>query len=49
MSLELWEKNGWLQKHRTSKQEIQGILSLVERDIADASREDLSYDWQFNI
>ena len=49
MSLELWEKNGWLQKHQTSVQEIKSILSLVERDIEDASREVISIDWQFNI
>jgi len=49
MSLELWEKNGWLRKHQTSVQEIKSILSLVERDIEDASREVISIDWQFNI
>lgn len=49
MSLELWEKNGWLREHKTSPQEINGILSLVERDIEDASREVISIDWQFNI
>lgn len=49
MSLELWEKNGWLRKHQTSLQEIKGLLSLVERDIEDASREVISNDWQFNI
>ena len=49
MSLELWERNGWLRKHQTSLQEIKGILSLVERDIEDASREVISIDWQFNI
>jgi len=49
MSLELWEKNGWLRKHQTSVQEIKGILSLVERDIEEASREVISIDWKFNI
>jgi len=49
MSLELWEKNGWLRKHQVNSQEIKGILSLVERDIEDASREVISIDWQFNI
>lgn len=42
-------KNGWLRKHQTSVQEIKSILSLVERDIEDASREVISIDWQFNI
>lgn len=49
MSLELWEKNEWLRKHQTSMQEIKGILSLVERDIEEASREVISIDWKFNI
>lgn len=49
MSLDLWEKNGWIREHKTSPQEINGILTLVERDIEDASREVISIDWQFNI
>lgn len=49
MSLDLWEKNGWIRAYKTSPQEINGILSLVERDIEDASREVISIDWQFNI
>lgn len=49
MNLELWEKNGWLREHKTSPKEINSILSLVERDIEDASREIISIDWQFNI
>ena len=49
MSLELWEKNGWLRKHQTSAQEIKSVLSLAERDIEEASREVMSIDWKFNI
>ena len=49
MSLELWEKNGWLRKHQTSAQEIKSVLSLAERDIEEASREVMSIDWRFNI
>lgn len=33
MNLESWERNGWLEKHRTSKQEIQELLSVVEREL----------------
>jgi hypothetical protein len=49
MSLEAWIKNGWLREHKTSPQEVAGILDLVERDLADASRAEISTDWRFNI
>jgi len=49
MSLEVWIKNGWLREHKTSPQEVAGILDLVERDLSDASRAEISTDWRFNI
>jgi hypothetical protein len=49
MSLEVWIKNGWLREHKTSPQEVAGILELAERDLADASRAEISTDWRFNI
>ncbi|MFH1124985.1 MAG: hypothetical protein V1758_15120 [Pseudomonadota bacterium] len=49
MTLESWQENGWLRPHKTSKQEVEGILELVERDLADASRPEISKDWRFNI
>ncbi len=49
MSLELWKRNGWLREHKTSAQEVAGILDLVERDFADASRKEISSDWRYNI
>jgi hypothetical protein len=49
MSLEVWIKNGWLREHRTSPQEVTGILDLIERDLTDASRAEISTDWRFNI
>ena len=49
MTLESWQENGWLRPHDTSKQEARGILKLVERDLADASRMEISKDWRFNI
>lgn len=48
VTLQLWEKNGWLRPHQTSPQEIAGLLSIVDRDLADARR-DISSDWQFGI
>ena len=49
MTLESWQENGWLRHHKTSKEEIRSILKLVERDLADASRVEISKDWRFNI
>jgi hypothetical protein len=49
MSLEIWKNNGWLRDHETSPQEVAGILELVERDLTDASRPEISTDWRFNI
>ncbi len=48
VTLQLWEKNGWLRPHQTSAHEIAGLLSIVDRDLADAQR-DISSDWQFGI
>lgn len=49
MSLELWKRNGWLREYKTSVREIASLLTLVERDLNDAAREEISTDWQFNI
>ena len=49
MSLELWKQNGWLREYKTSQAEVDSILGLVDRDLADASREEISADWRFNI
>ena len=49
MTLELWKQNGWLREHKTSRDEVAGILDLVRRDLVDAAREEVSTDWRFNI
>jgi hypothetical protein len=49
MSLELWKRNGWLREYKTSAQEVTSLLTLVERDVTDAAREEISTDWRFNI
>ena len=49
MSLEDWKNNGWLREHTSSIQEIGDLLSLVDRDLADAVRQEISADWRFNI
>lgn len=49
MSLENWAKNGWLRSHKTSSQETQNLLAIVERDLEDARQSNLSPDWRFGI
>ena len=49
MSLAEWLKNGWLIEHRTSRQEIEHLFRLVDRDITDCRNSTLSADWRFNI
>ena len=49
MSLQQWANNGWLKAHQTSPKEIQDLLKIVERDLADAVVGDLSDDWRFGI
>jgi hypothetical protein len=49
MSLSDWERNGWLIKHQTSRNEIRDLLQVVERDLADSDAKGLSADWRMNI
>ncbi len=49
MSLKEWHRNGWLTKHRSSNEEIDGLLGVVERDLHDAATSGLSADWKFGI
>ena len=49
MSLKDWLKNGWLIEHRTSPQEIQDLLSVADRDLADSRVSGLSPDGRLSI
>ena len=49
MSLDIWKTNGWLNEYSTSLQEVTNLLTLVERDLVDAARREISTDWRFNI
>ena len=48
MSLREWAEGQWLRPHATSREEIAGLLGIVERDLADAGR-DISAEWRFGI
>lgn len=49
MSLQDWLKNAWVTEHKSSAQEIKGLLALAERDLHDCRASELSADWRFNI
>ena len=36
MSLRDWQRNSWLVQHKTSPEEISGLLAIVERDLGNA-------------
>ena len=48
MTLSDWAEAGWLKAHRTSRQQVEALFAIVDRDLADAAR-GLSPDWQFGI
>ncbi len=48
MSLRDWAESRWLRPHATGRDEIAGLLGIVERDLTDASC-DISADWRFGI
>ena len=49
MTLGDWFKNGWLKRHTTSIEEIAELLAVVDRDLRDASVDEISLDWRFGI
>lgn len=48
MTLKQWSDNGWLKPHKSSPREIQDLLGIVKRDLADAEGK-ISADWRFGI
>lgn len=49
MSLNDWFNSGWLRRHQTSREEIQSLLNLINRDLNDCRVPELSTDWRFAI
>ena len=49
MSLNDWLEKSWLVTHSSSKQEIEALLSIVDRDIKQSHTPGLEPDWQLNI
>jgi hypothetical protein len=48
MTLKQWSDNAWLRSHKTSFQEIEDLLHIVDRDLKDAGMP-ISADWRFGI
>ena len=49
MSLQNWEKNSWLVKHKPTASEIAQLLGLADRDLKDSQAAGLTADWKLNI
>ena len=49
MSIDSFLKRGVLVKQASSKDEIDELLKIVERDLHDSKASEVSYDWQFGI
>lgn len=47
MSLEKWLEYGWLKKEPTSRDEVKGLLTIVDRDMKDARVTAISEDRRF--
>ncbi len=48
MSLRDWLRNRWLVEHQSSREEINGLLALADRDLAASGTPGLNTDWRFN-
>lgn len=49
MNLGKWVEEGWLKKHKTSRQEIAKLFEASDRDLADCQLTGLSADWRLSI
>jgi hypothetical protein len=49
MSLQDWLRNGWLTEHKSSKEEITGLLGIIERDLGTSQNTSIPTDWRFAI
>src|SRR5713226_8399067 len=49
MSLENWQKFGWLKAHKTNREEIVDLVGVADRDLAASNTPSLHDDWRFNI
>lgn len=48
-TLKDWLNNGWLVRHKTSRQEISDLFAIADRDVSTAQLENLPVDWRMSI
>jgi hypothetical protein len=49
MSLQDWVRNGWASQHKSTRDEVQRLLVLADRDLASCATKGLATDWRFAI
>lgn len=49
MSFAEWQKNGWIRPHQPSRQEVAGLVAVIDRDLATSADPNLDDDWRFAI
>lgn len=49
MNLQNWEQKGWVERHKSSPQEIEELFQVADRDLKDCHARELSDDWRLNI
>jgi hypothetical protein len=49
MTLDDWQRNGWLKPHEPTAGEVADLLAIAARDLRDCQARGLSDDWRFNI
>ena len=49
MTLQNWLNSDWLKQHESSPQEVKNLLAKVDRDIAEAAKEEITLDWRLAI
>ena len=47
MSLADWHKNGWLKVHQPTRQHIQSLFHVIERDLRVSGDSKMDPDWRF--
>jgi hypothetical protein len=49
MSLQDWVRNGWTGQHKSTRDEIQRLLALADRDLASYATKRPATAWRFAI
>jgi len=49
MNLPNWLASRWLVQHEPGREEVEDLLTVVDRDLGDAAIESLSPDWRLGI